>query len=528
MKRRDFCSGVAMAAASAFPSSGLAAPTFFATAEPNDLPGISNLQKIVTARALLLSREPFQPTDRSLPPELASLDYDHYQRIEFRHQRSLWRDNESGFELQPLHRGYIQSGRVQLNALEDGRMRTLEYDPTLFDFGGLMRPRPSTDDLGYSGLRVLGHLDSDRTAREFLVFQGASYFRALAAGTAYGLSARGLALRTGNPAGEEFPDFTEMWIERPEPSASQIILHALLDGPSVTGAFMFTVRTGSGMNDLSTATTRIGVNATLYPRVDLDHVGIAPLTSMYWFAPLERGVVDDYRLRVHDSDGLAICDSKGAWQWRPLANPATLRISSFVDPAGGRIRGFGLVQRERAWESFQDMGANYHLRPDCWVEPHAEWPAGRVELIEIPTGSEYHDNIVAYWRPDALMSTGSEIKLGYDLVWSARAPSGIGLLRAVTSSSGAIEGRARQVVIDFKADTGHDHIGAALLDDFWSLKPRVVAKGGEIRAETLALNSEMGGLRLTFMLDLGDKPSEVAADITQAGRPVSETWRYRF
>jgi glucans biosynthesis protein len=507
---------------------GLAYPPFSVGVKSDDPQGTLSLYNSVTERALRLSREPFQPTDRSLPPELASLDYDRYQRIDFRHQRSLWRNNRSGFELQPLHRGYIQSGRVKLNIVEDGQIRTLGYDPGLFDFDGLTRPEQPTDDLGYSGLRLLGHLDSDGTAREFLVFQGASYFRALAAGTAYGLSARGLALRTGNPAGEEFPSFTEMWIERPEPGTSDIKIHALLDSPSVTGAFMFTVRTGSGMTELSTATTRIGVNATLYPRVDLDHVGIAPLTSMYWFGPLERGAVDDYRLRVHDSDGLALCNSVGAWQWRPLANPTTLRVSSFADPAGGRIRGFGLVQRERAWESYQDMGADYHLRPDCWVEPHAEWPAGRVELIEIPTNSEYHDNIVAYWRPDAVMATGSEIKIGYDLVWSARAPSGIGLLRAVTSSSGAIGRQERQVVIDFSADTGKDRIASDLFDDFWSLKPHVVAKGAKIRAETLALNREIGGLRLSFTLDPGDEPSEVVADITQAGRPVSETWRYHF
>lgn len=522
MQRRSF-----ITTGSAAMLAGLVPPALMVSARRGlAVTGLSrdDLRQAVRSRAEYLSRRPFVPVDQTLPPDLAALDYDAYRRIDFNHHLSLWRNNPSGYELQPMHRGYIQSERMALNVVEDGAIRRLDYDPALFTFHGL-EPQIDAADLGYSGARLLGPVETRTSAREFLVFQGASYFRALAAGTVYGLSARGLALRTADPGGEEFPAFTELWIERPDPAAPDIVVHALLDSPSVAGAFMFTVRTGPDAPGGAAGTTRMGVNVTLYPRVDLDHVGIAPLTSMYWFAPLERRNADDYRQRVHDSDGLQICTEQGEWQWRPLANPARLQVSSFGAGPDGRIIGFGLSQRERDWRSYQDMEADYHRRPSCWIEPHAEWPQGRVELIEIPTDSEYHDNIVAYWRPSEVMSAGSEVVCGYDLVWSDRPAAAVGLLQAVTSQSGS-DGRGwRQFVVDFARSAAPD---TAAAPDVHSLTPVVAARGAQVHAVSLGANPQIGGLRLSFLVEPQGDLAELTAVIRQHGRAVSETWLYRL
>ncbi len=529
MKRRSFITGT---------MAGLAArnlmPVALATAQPtralsSALMTSDDLRAHVQTKAKHLSLLPFSPVQADLPPNLAALDYDGYRRIEFNNHRGLWRDNPSGYEMQPLHRGYIQAERMGLNVIEGGVARQLAYDPSLFSFFGVPQPPPSAGDIGYSGARLLGHVGDSTIAREFLVFQGASYFRALAAGTVYGLSARGLAIRTGDPAGEEFPAFTELWVERPDPASADIIVHALLDGPSLTGAFMFTVRTGIDAPEGQPQNMRMGVNVTLFPRVDLDHVGLAPLTSMYWYAMLERRNIDDYRQRVHDSDGLSICTEDGEWQWRPLANPSRLQVSSFGPGADGRVSGFGLSQRERDWASYQDMGADYHLRPSCWVEPHAEWPEGRVELIEIPTDSEYHDNIVAYWRPSGVMLAGSEVVCGYDLVWSERPASGLGLLQAVTSQSGSNGQGWRQIVVDFARNfEGGTTDSSFSAGDIQAFAPIVQAKGAKVHAVSLGVNSDVGGLRLSFLVEPQGDLAELNAVIVQHGRAISETWLYRL
>ncbi len=240
----------------------------------------------------------------------------------------------------------------------------------------------------FSGFRLRAPLNRAEHFDEFVVFQGASYFRAVAKGQEYGLSARGLALKTGDARGEEFPFFRTFWIERPRPEANTVVVHALLDSDSTTGAYRFTIRPGDP--------TVMDVEMTLYPRVELTHVGLAPLTSMFFFGPNDRVGIDDFRPAVHDSDGLAIWNGRGEWLWRPLINPETLQVSAFVDD---NPRGFGLLQRHRAFADYQDLEAHYERRPSLWVETIGEWGSGAVQLVEIPSKSEYHDNVVAFWRP---------------------------------------------------------------------------------------------------------------------------------
>jgi glucans biosynthesis protein len=346
---------------------------------------------------------------------------------------------------------------------------------------------------------------------EFLVFQGASYFRAVARGIDYGLSARGVAIRTGDPRGEEFPAFVEFFIEKPSPGAQEIRFHAVLDGPSLAGAFSFTAKTGGA--------TRINVEASLFPRVDLDHVGLAPLTSMYWYSPLERPAVDDFRPRIHDSDGLLMLAANGEWIWRALANPVALRHSAF---GVGAPRGFGLAQRMRELRDFEDPQAKYHRRPSLWIEPVGAWPQGKVELVEIPTRSEFNDNIVAYWRLGGVFSAGSQLDYSYDMRWAARTPEDGKLLRVRDSYSGAYAKTWRHFVIDFVSPE------QGPLPPPSALTAEASTSAGRIDGLTVIRYPEINGYRLTFRLVPAGDAAELRALIRRGANPFSETWLYRW
>src|SRR6202034_4338273 len=238
-----------------------------------------------------------------------------------------------------------------------------------------------------SGFRIRSRINSKKVWDEFLVFQGASYFRAVAQNLLYGLSPRGLAINTAEPSGEEFPVFTHFWIEQPGKHANSVVIFALLESESVTGAYRFTVQPG--------AETLTDVDLTLFPRAEIRVAGIAPLTSMFLFDETNRGRLDDYRPEVHDSDGLLIAAASGEQIFRPLANPIKLQVSTFTTQ---QPKGFGLVQRSRQQSDFQDFEAQYERRPSAWVEPQGDWGPGSLELVEIPSGRETNDNIVAFWR----------------------------------------------------------------------------------------------------------------------------------
>jgi glucans biosynthesis protein len=440
------------------------------------------------------------------------MGYDEYHEMKFRNDRSFWRGDPGGFELQGMHRGFLFREKVEVNLVENGEMRRLAYDPSLYTFGLLDDIDPASfGDIGYSGFRLLADVEGTGEKREFLVFQGASYFRAVARGIDYGLSARGLAIRTGDPRGEEFPAFVEFFIEKPIAGAQEIRLHGVLDSPSLAGAFSFTAKPGPA--------TRINVEASLFPRVDIDHVGLAPLTSMYWYSPLERPPVDDFRPRIHDSDGLSMLAQNGEWVWRALANPTALRHSTFEV---GRPAGFGLAQRIRELRDFEDRQANYHRRPSLWIEPGSTWPEGKVELVEIPTRSEFNDNIVAYWRLAGILAAGSQLDYSYEMRWAARTPEDEKLLRVRDSYSGSYAKSWRHFVIDFvSSEQGPLPPPSALTADASTSR-------GRIDGLTIIRYPEINGYRLTFRLVPDGDEAEIRAVIRRGANPLSETWLYRW
>ena len=461
----------------------------------------------VRALARRLASRPYSPPAGDLPPHLAALGYDAYRDIRFKPAKALWRDTASPFQLQFFHRGGLFRDKVEMFEVVDGQARAIAYSPDLFIFGAA-GPVEAGADLGFAGFRVHGVLHSPGQLDEIAAFLGASYFRAVAKGGGYGLSARGLSLGSGEP-GEEFPAFRSFWIERPRPGARTVVVHALMDGPSLAGAFRFAISPGP--------TTAFDVTASLFPRLDLAKAGIAPLTSMYLFGPEQPRRFDDFRPEVHDSDGLLIAGRGGGRLWRTLSNPIPNRTSAFSEEAP---KGFGLIQRQTGFSTYEDLEARYDRRPSLWVEPLADLGRGEVRLVELGARHEGEDNIVAFWRPAQILQAGGEHRFSYRLNWGPEPVPAPGLARAAQWRTG--HGRrpgSRRFFVDFD---GAAAPGADVAAD-------VGVSAGAAFDIVIQPNQQTGGVRLNFSFDpAGARESELRAALKVGGRLCSETWIHRW
>jgi periplasmic glucans biosynthesis protein len=457
-----------------------------------------------------LAQQPYKPPDTTLPDELKNLDYQAYRSIRFDPRQALWRDRNLRFTAEFFMRGFLYKDRVDVFEVVGGRATRIRYRPELFIFD---KVKPPTGDIGFAGFRLHYPLNRPDYYDEVCAFLGASYFRAVAKGQGYGLSARGLSIKTADPTGEEFPLFKTFWLERPPPGADAIVVHALLDSPSAAGAFRFTIRPGTD--------TIFDSETTLYPRVDIAASGLAPLTSMFLFDTNNRFGFDDYRSAVHDTSGLALHTGRDEHIWRPIANPHELQISAFTDTGP---RGFGLMQRERKFIDYEDAEARYEKRPSLWVEPIGDWGEGVVELVEIPSKQEVNDNTVAFWRPHAALRAKGEYLRNYRLHWCWSRPGDAALGKVAATRCGlAWNGKNRQFVIDFT--------GAALTRRAAETPPTLehgCSKGQIVNAVAFAL-PDIGGWRVSLELDPQNNALvELHARLTGAGKPLTETWLYRW
>lgn len=466
--------------------------------------GFAEVQALAAERAL----EPHQP--RSLPDNspLRRLGYDDYRQIQFNPDAALWRDRP--FQIQLFLPGFLHTTPVRLNLVRNGETAPLPFAGRWFQFQNRPLNLSRLNPGGYAGFRVHHPINQHDRFEEFLVFLGASYFRAVGRDQFYGISARGLAINTAAAAPEEFPDFTEFWLVQPEPNAESFTWFALLESPSITGAFAFTVTPGT--------TTTMVVRKTLYPRVDLPDVGVAPLTSMFMFDATNRAFFDDYRNAVHDSDGLLIAPKEGTPIWRPMTNPGRFQISTFArNQALGR---FGLMQRRNQFAQFNDDEARYDLRPSLWVEPLNDWGEGHVELVEIPTLVEYLDNIVAYWQPQGGLRAGEVYTFEYRMHWGSE-PAAAG--RIVDTAAGdSVNHDDRTFVIDF---TG----GRQLANNLEAVRILASTSAGEITGVSGTLVQATGHYRAYVRFAADDaEQADLAVSLEVSGQPWGEQWHYRW
>lgn len=465
-----------------------------------------------------LASRPYAPR-ASVPQDWLDLEYDDYRLFWFNVENALWRNealpvaDQSPLEVDFFLPGLYFPRGVGIYSVEGDEARHIAFDLALFDRTDGAPSLSTATSLDYSGFRLRSELYEPGVHTEFCVFQGASYFRALGKEQVYGLSARGLAVDTAEETGEEFPEFTHFWIEKPARGDGPYVVHALLDSPSVTGAYRFEI-------DHSGDDTQMQVEATLIPREDMAHVGIAPLTSMFLFDETNRHRFNDFRPTVHDSEGLAIHNGNGEYIWRPLANPVGLQVSAFGD---NNPRGFGLMQRNRRFSDYADLEAQYHRRPSLWITPGENWGAGSVTLVEIPADKEIYDNIVAYWRPAAPLAAGREHSLSYHMAWGDGPQPDPGVARVLNTRMGdRIFSEGILATVDFE-------LIDVMTDRFEDFTMVVTSNTGEILGAMIQENPDTLGPRLAVTFDPKEETvMEVRAQLYLDERPVTEVFLYRW
>lgn len=467
----------------------------------------------VAARAQSQAKRPYQSVTRKPPAELQALTYDEYRDIRFRPDHALWRAENLPFELMFFHIGKFQTEPVLINEVTDRGARHIRYQSADFDYGkNKLSPR-SWGDVGFAGFRAHYPLNNPAYKDELVVFLGASYFRALGAGLHYGLSARGLAIDTVGGQGEEFPRFVEFWIVRPAADATSLTVYALLDSPRASGAYQFDIRPGGE--------TVMDVRSRIFLRAKVATLGIAPLTSMFAFGENQPHRTD-FRPEVHDSDGLMVATGEGEWIWRPLINPPHMLTTSFSMRS---LRGFGLMQRDRNFSSYEDSEARYELRPSAWVEPVGTWGPGRVELMQFNTADETNDNVVAYWVPEQLPEIGQPLDLSYRLHWQGtqmQRPPGAWVTQTRVGRGFAELGEnEQQFVVDFMGPA------LAALPPDANVKAVVSAPAnGEILESNAYHVAATGAWRMTVRVKQlkPSEPTELRGFLQSEGNALTETW----
>lgn len=480
----------------------------------------------VTAKAQALAGKAYSVPKSNLPSVFREMKFADYQQVRFRMDKAYWSNEQTPFKLGFYHQGMHFDVPVRINEITATGVHRIKYDPSYFDFGNLTLDQAALQGLGFAGFKVIYPLNRADKQDELITLLGASYFRVIGKDQVYGLSARGLAIDTALPSGEEFPRFREFWVEHPAPDRRNLVIYALLDSPRATGAYRMVVTPGKD--------STVEVQAKVFLRDNVGKLGIAPLTSMYLFGPNLPSPTVNYRPALHDSNGLAIHAGNGEWLWRPLNNPKHLAVSSF---AIENPRGFGLLQRGHEFSQYEDLDDRYDLRPSGWIETVGDWGKGKVELVEIPTPDETNDNIVAFWTPETLPQPGQPLEFQYRLHFTLNEPALHDPALAWVSQTRLSTGDVKQsnlirqpdgstaYVVDFEGPAL-----AKLLPDAQVTAQVSLDDNGELVENNLRYNPVTQGWRLTMRLKVKDpaKPVEMRAALVDGQTPLSETWSYQL
>jgi glucans biosynthesis protein len=499
-------------------------PTFSATSRPTTGglrfgPARPFSFDSLKAQAGALAARPYRSTPSPAGGIIQGIDFDKVQKIRFRPEDALWRGSAAAYPVSFFHLNKYSRDPVTIFALEGAgpimTAREIVYSPAYFDYGASGLDPRALGPLGFAGFRANNGPDNPS---DWLAFQGASYFRTAGQDDQYGASARGLALNTALATPEEFPRFSQFWLAE---NGETLTIYALLEGPSVTGAYKFDCARKDGVV--------MDVHCDLFFRGAPERLGIAPLTSMYWYGENQRDRAADWRPEIHDNDGLAMWNGKGERIWRPLINPPHVQTNTFADQAP---KGFGLIQRDRDFSDYQDDGAFYEKRPGIWVEPKGDWGAGAVELVEIPTSDEVHDNIVAYWRPQTPVKSGDTPSFDYRLTWQDNEPGyPADMARVVATRIGRAgipgaeswDANARKFSLDFEGGP------LAQMAPRFDIKPVVTASSGA--ATDAYVTKVVGTNRWRALFDVpvdGKAPVDLRCYLRLGDKTLSETWIYQY
>lgn len=466
----------------------------------------------VVAQAQALSRKPHQQPE-AISDGQADLTYDQYRAIHFKTSHQLW--PQRAFHVQFFALGSLYTHPVKIHIIDKHDVHRQAFHRAAFATG---KAYPEDEKLaqGFAGFRLHwdGYHADDSIAEknnEVIVFLGASYFRAKAAGQEYGTSARGLAIDTIAPKAEEFPAFRAFWIRKPAPGEDSVVVYALMDSPSVTGAYRFKITPGKPAH--------VDVRATVFMRHSVHQLGLVPLSSMYFYGVGNHRLPAYLRPAVHDAQGLLLADGHNRWTWRPLANPQSVKEYSFSlqDP-----RGFGLMQRDRDFFDYQSISMAYQARPSVWIQPKNDWGAGQVRLVEIPTEREYNDNIAVFWTPETQPKPHQAFHFAYRMTWGDKGPpEPVERVRRTLSTRRGLD-QPTKFTVDFA--------GGALAgsSEGATLKPVVqVGDHGELAGKRVRYLRATNTYRLQFTVrPTANQPIQLRAYLSRDGQAVTETWDY--
>ncbi|MGD0720676.1 MAG: glucan biosynthesis protein D [Roseiarcus sp.] len=483
---------------------------------------------LLKARARDMARSPYVGPPRPAPQVVQKINYEEWGKIKFRTDHALFGDGPGRFPVEFFHLGLFFQKAVDVHVVEDGQARRIIYDQAYFDMPADSVARQLPQGAGFAGFRIQEARDGELDWRknDWVAFLGAAYFRSIGELRQYGLSARGIALDVAvADRSEEFPDFTNFFIDAKE-GADSVVIYALMDGPSIAGAYRFEMKRGKGVV--------MDIDAALFMRAAVARFGVGALTSMYWFSETKKETAIDWRPEVHDSDGLAMWSGNGERLWRPLNNPPRIMVSAFSD---NNPRGFGLLQRDRVFDHYLD-GVNYDRRPSLWIEPLAGpqgegWGKGSIQLCEIPTNDEIHDNVVAMWVPEKPIPANGEVALRYRLHWLADEPYPSKLGRCVATRLGR-GGQAglprpegvRKFMVEF--------LGGPLAALPYGVLPEPVLSASRGTFSSYKLveavpDGVVGHWRVQFDLAVsGVDPVELRCFLQANGETLTETWMFQY
>lgn len=488
-----------------------------------------SLQTVVEQAQQLCQRN-YAPPKSHLPAAFKNLAFADYQKIYFNADKTYWKKDHTLFTLQFYHQGMYFDTPVKINEIINNQVKEIKYNSDYFDTKALKQTDATDSNLGFAGFKIHYPINQrQKPDDEIFSALGASYFRVIGKGQVYGLSSRALALDTGLISGEEFPRFTEFWIEKPKPKQNYLVFYALLDSPRVTGAYKFILTPGEE--------SKLNIESQLFFRSRIDKVGIAPLTSMYLYGHNQPSTIVNYRPAIHDSNGLSILTQDNRWIWRPLNNPKKLSFSTFTlqDP-----KAFGLVQRSNGFDDFQDLVDRYDRRPTAWIEPLNHWGKGRIELVEIPSPDETNDNIVAFWVPEQKVKAGEQLYLHYQVRYmsneATRYPKNIARVKDTLYSLGDVKQANLIRRLDGSVSYVIDFIGGDLsnISPQQGVKPYLsISNNGEIVSSELIYNSVYKGWRLIvhFKNKEVNKTTEIYASLLSndgKDRLLTETWNAQY
>lgn len=454
----------------------------------------------------------YKAVDENIPDLAAQLGASGYQSIAFKAPVKLDKQQEMrDLAIEPLSRGFIYRTPISLAVLRKGRVEQITFSPDKFDWPKSLE-NFDKKTLGYSGFKLRAQPSSGNVMEELALFQAASFFRANVIGQTSGVMARGLAIGPAEVKGEEFPNFRAFWFDEVQSDGS-VTFYAWLDSASISGAYKFKLWAGA-------LQTNVDVEAHLFARTDVAHLGYAPMTSMFLFAPYDHKGVDDIRPAAHRSEGLQIHTGSGEWLWRPLNNPETLQVSSFLDKG---VQGFGLIQRQKKQNYFEDTEQMYHQRPSLWVRTNGAWDEGAVNLIEIPSDHENYENIMAYWRPKKPLKAGESVQISYQQMWGADVVPVAPLARSVGFRAGKGLGTNRKFMVMFAAPE-HWHQSTPL-----GLRAELSVLGTTMPEPQIQLSQDGKMVRVYFTHDIANLNSIEFRLILVADEGIqSETWLYRW